>query len=59
MVIRVRSFERIAYLIDEHSLKSKHKKLVRRERERERSWRGKGRLMQQMVVITLPILIEL
>jgi len=31
----VRSFERIAYLIVEHSLKSKHKKLVRRERERE------------------------
>ena len=34
MVIEVRSFERIAYLIVEHSLKSKHKKLVRRERER-------------------------
>ena len=35
MVIEVRSFERIAYLIVKHSLKSKHKKLVRRERERE------------------------
>ena len=59
MVIKVRSFERIAYLIVKHSLKSKHKKLVRREgeRERERSWRGKGMLMQQMVVITLPTLI--
>ena len=50
-MIEVRSFERITYLIVEPSLKSKHKKLVRRERER--SWRGKGRLMQQMVVITL------
>ena len=35
MVIEVRSFERITNLIVEHSLKSKHKKLVRRERERE------------------------
>ena len=35
MVIEVKSFESIAYLIVEHSLKSKHKKLVRRERERE------------------------
>lgn len=56
-MIEIKSFERIAYLIVEHSLKSKHKKLIRRERERERSWRGKGRLMQQMVVITLPTLI--
>ena len=30
----VRSFERIAYLIVEQSLRLKHKKLVRRERER-------------------------
>ena len=34
IVKEVRSFERIAYLIVENSLKSKHKKLVRRERER-------------------------
>ena len=33
IVKEVRSFERIAYLIVEHSLKSKHKNLVRRERE--------------------------
>ena len=35
MVIEVKSFEMISYCIDEHRLKSKHKKLVRRERERE------------------------
>ena len=40
MVIGVRSFESIDYLIVEHSLKSKHKKLVSREREREREAGG-------------------
>jgi len=35
IVIEVRSFKRIAYLIVEQSLKLKHKKLVRRGRERE------------------------
>jgi len=35
MVIEARSFERITYLIVEHSLESKHNKLVRKERERE------------------------
>ena len=34
MVIEVRSFERIAYLIVEHSIKYKHKKSVRREIKR-------------------------
>ena len=33
-VIKVRSFERIACLIVEQSLRPKHKKLVRRKRER-------------------------
>ena len=51
IVKEVRSFERIAYLIVKQSLRLKHKKLVRRERERR--WRGKGRLMEPMVVITL------
>ena len=50
MVKEVRSFERIAYLIA-----TNHKELVRRERKRNQ--RGKGRLIQQMVVITLPTLI--
>ena len=54
MVIEVRSFERIAYLIVEHCLKSEE---VGKKGERERRWMGKGKLMQQMVVITLPILI--
>ena len=54
MVIEVRSFERITYLIVEHCLKLEE---VGKKGERERSWRGKGRMMQQMVVITLPTLI--
>ena len=53
-MIEVRSFESIAYLIVEQCLKSKE---VGKKGERERSWRGKGRLMQQMVVITLLTLI--
>ena len=57
IVIEVRSFERIDYLIVKQSLRPKHKNLVRRERKRERSWRGKERLKQPMVVITLLTLI--
>lgn len=35
IVQEVRSFERITYLVVEQSLRLKHKKLIRRERERK------------------------
>jgi len=50
----VRAFERIAYLAIENCLISKE---VSNKGERERSGRGKERLIQQMVVITISLLI--
>ena len=51
IVEKVKTFERIAYLTVESSIR--HWLFKRLSRERERSWRSKGRLMQPMVVITL------
>lgn len=51
IVKEAKPFERISYLSVEHSLRLRHQKRLRRERER--SWRGKGRLIQLMDVITL------
>ena len=52
----IRAFGRIAHsaVVNCHILEEVSRNRGR-ERERERGRRGKGRLIQQMVVITLPL----